>query len=192
VAPGHHRSHHRRHSKRSHHRRHQWSHYRRHNGPAPSSPPPVSAASPQPSAHTLGPRRQTRRPRRHARPALAHARTHAYTSTPGPHACPPASRCRPSSPTGEGAWRLTQKGKPGDGTPTPPVSICSARKFFQNIFLVNPGKQPPRSWDPRPKISNRFCGWKLGWSEQDHANPGSTQSSPSKCSLKCVCAFFKP
>ena len=43
-------------------------------------------------------------------------------------------------------------GKPGDGTPTPRVSIWTVRKFFQKII---PGKETLRVTAPRPNFSRK-------------------------------------
>jgi hypothetical protein len=62
-------------------------------------------------------------------------------SSPAP---PPAARTSPLSRTPLPA----SGGKPGDGTPTPPVSICPVRKFFQKII---PGKITPPGDGTQPK-----------------------------------------
>jgi hypothetical protein len=81
---------------------------------------------------------------------------------------------------------------PGPGL-RPPVSICSARKFFQNNFLVNPRKHPPCHGTQGHKFQTPFwleVEWSsCSWPEQRTSTLFSGVRRRPRCPLKCLCAY---
>jgi hypothetical protein len=135
--------------------------------PAPALEPrwPVASTPPRCHHHLAhhGNVESSRRGRRHPggyRDPSPHRRHHHDAQRTGP--CPYPGRLwshvqgsRPS-PTAAPAGSLPRTplpapgGEPGDGTPTPPVSIWTVRKFFQKF---NPRKETLRVTASRPNLS---------------------------------------
>ena len=89
-----------------------------------------------------------------------------------------------------------EKGKPGDGTPTPRYQYVPHGNFFKITFWQSRGNSPPRVMGPRPKNFKPIF-WPEGeleslcsWPAQRTSILFSGVRRHPRCPLKCLCIFL--